>query len=219
MNNKLKKRVEELNRLLAVELGSPKPGVNGSFAWVWSESKQLQIGMKTGTRTILDETTGLYKIEPVYEWRPILPNTQDYKKLWVMCYTEHRISENEWWKIFGNELPQVTYWKPVQTDGMMNSVAGRETPMEMLVQFVTAGKGKEPDEHLTWKFIHAVREARELERFVDHVAITEKMDKEKHQNLVDFYKSYALPSYLKQGGKKNHAFMPATVTKDGRIIK
>ncbi len=219
MNNKLRKRVDELNRLLAVELGAPKPDTNGSFAWIWSESKQLQIGMKTGNKTVWDKDAEIFKVVPVYEWRPTLPNHEDYKNIWVMCFTEHRIGENEWWKIFGTELPQVTYWKPVQCDAMLNSVAGRETSRERLIQFVTAGKNKEPDQDLTWKFIKAVREARELEKLLDPVAITQKLDREKHQKLVDYYRWYALPSFLQQGGKKNHAFMPATVTKDGRIIK
>jgi len=219
MKNSTKRNVDKLNRLLATELGSPKPGINGKYAWIWSDSKQLQIGMKVGTETVLDEKTGIYKVVPKYDWRPILPNHPHYKRLWVMCYTDQGISENQWWQIFGTELPQVTYWKPVQCDPMMNSVAGRETKRENLIQYVTAAQGHEPDEHLTWKFIHAVREARQIQNMVDHIAIMEKQEKEKHQNLVDYYKSYALPSFLKQGGKKNHAFMPATVTKDGKIIR
>jgi len=168
-----KRLINRLNEYLATELGNPNLHIPGRFAWVHSEDKGLKIG-KLKDREPVELPSGIAVMKARYEWESILPDAPEFKDVWVMCHTPQRMPHDQWLNLFGDELPQMEYWKPVQTDVGLNALTDARNGIgsydrSTIIKYVILPKGKRPDWQVTEEFVAMVKQARTLADMEDQM--------------------------------------------------
>ena len=221
MTVKTKKLVERCNALLRTELGGvfQREGRNiGHYGWVKSTDKRLKFYIKTGHKEVT-LPTGVVKLERVYAEKSVLPDGPEFENIWVMCHTDHSMPEDQWMALFGTEVRESCYWRPVMVDPMLDKLTGGDPNRAFVVQYVTLPPGKDPDIEVTQRFINLVKEARTVANEAEQLAELErKREAEMRQARRDFMKAYCLPSFLpSDNGGKAHAIVPGTINPDGTI--
>ncbi len=221
MNRREQKIVQQCNDLLRTELGGAfqREGRNiGGFAWIFSESKQLKFFIRDGHKEVLQN--GVVKLVPEYKERSILPDGPEFRHIWVMCYTDQQLSEDEWLRRFGTEIQQVTYWRPVMIDPDIETFMGRAYNPKDIIKYVTLPHGVKPNLIDTNRFIGLMKEARSIAKQEASLRaeVETKREEKLRQDRKDYVKSYALPSLLKgESGGDAHIIVPGTINPDGTI--
>lgn len=215
------KIIKQCNDLLRTELGGvfQREGRNvGQYSWVNSDDKKLQFFVRSGHKEV--EQNGVIKLVPEYKKRSILPDGPEFHGVWVMCYSDSAMSEDEWLARFGTEIQQITYWRPVIVDSEINTYFGRDVNPRDLIKYVTLPRGIRPDLEVTNKFIALIKEARSIAKEETRLRAEAEARREEKlkQDRRDFMKSYALGSFpIADNGERGYSIVPGTIAADGTI--